>query len=407
MYRFKLMPIFITVAIIVVACTSEATPTPEQEEEPTEEPAAVPTEAPAAESVAAGTGDALLDTIWSLTELNGESLILTTNITAEFNEDGRVAGSSGCNNYAAAYEVDGNNITINASPAATTLMACVPPVMEQEAAYMEALEAAETYEVSAPPAGGDEELVLNDSSGNPVAVFSAVSQDLAGSSWDVIAYNNGRGGVVSVIIDTEITANFGEDGELTGNASCNDYFGAYEADGENISMGPFGATRKACQEPEGIMQQESEYLAALETAATYSIDGLTMNMRTADGATVANFRRTRAGGEASVTGAITFADSAALPEDATVAVQIQDTSLADAPATVIGEQIVTEATQFPIPYEVSYDPGQIQDNHTYTMSARITGSDGSLLFINDTAIMVITRGNPTEEVEIPVIQVGG
>ena len=118
-----------------------------------------------------------------------------------------------------------------------------------------------------------------------------MSQDLAGSSWDVISYNNGRGGVVSVIIGTEITANFGEEGEMTGNAGCNDYFGAYEADGENISMGPFGTTRKACQEPEGIMQQESEYLAALETAATYKIDGATMNMRTAEGSTVANFRR--------------------------------------------------------------------------------------------------------------------
>jgi heat shock protein HslJ/uncharacterized lipoprotein YbaY len=157
--------------------------------------------------------------------------------------------------------------------------------MDQEAAYMEALGAAATYEIS------EEDLVLFDAEGNSVAVFSAVSQDLTGSSWEVIAYNNGRGGVVSVIIDTEITANFGEDGQLTGNASCNDYFGSYETDGENISMGPFGTTRMACQEPEGIMQQESEYLAALETAATYKIDGVTMNMRTAEGSTVANFRR--------------------------------------------------------------------------------------------------------------------
>jgi heat shock protein HslJ/uncharacterized lipoprotein YbaY len=133
--------------------------------------------------------------------------------------------------------------------------------------------------------------VLFDDNGEPLAVFSAVSQELAGSSWEVVSYNNGREAVVSVIIGTEITANFGEDGQLTGNAGCNNYFGPYEVDGENISMGPFGTTRMACQEPEGVMEQESEYLAALETAATYKIEGLTMNMRTADGATVANFRR--------------------------------------------------------------------------------------------------------------------
>jgi heat shock protein HslJ len=39
------------------------------------------------------------------------------------------------------------------------------------------------------------------------------------------------------------------------------------------------------------MEQENEYLAALQTAATYRIEGNSMNMRTADGETVANFSR--------------------------------------------------------------------------------------------------------------------
>ena len=92
---------------------------------------------------------------------------------------------------------------------------------------------------------------------------------------------------------TQITANFGEDGQLTGNAGCNDYFGPYETDGRKISMGPFGTGRTACSEPEGIMEQESQYLAVLETADTYKIEGNSMNMRTADEATVANFQRIR------------------------------------------------------------------------------------------------------------------
>jgi putative lipoprotein len=110
--------------------------------------------------------------------------------------------------------------------------------------------------------------------------------------------------------------------------------------------------------------------------------------------------------QSSVSGEITFEGGAGIPDDATISVQIQDTSLADAPAEVIGEQVIDDAGDFPVAYEVSYDPDQIIDNHTYTMSARITGSDGSLLYINDTAIPVITNGNPTENVEIPVIQVG-
>ena len=150
---------------------------------------------------------------------------------------------------------------------------------------MEALSAAATFEVV------EDELTLYDADGNAIARFGAISQALEGSSWEVIGYNNGKGGVVSVIIDTEITANFGEDGQLTGNASCNNYFASYETEGEEITIGPAGSTMMACQEPEGIMEQEQQYLAALETAATYTITGLAMEMRTSEGALVANFQR--------------------------------------------------------------------------------------------------------------------
>jgi heat shock protein HslJ len=234
---------------------------------------------------AGGSEDALVGVIWDLSELHGERLIPTTSITAEFSEDGKVAGSSGCNNYSAEYEVNGNKIEFNVSLTAMTMMACAEPIMKQEAAYLATLERAATFEEN------DEEMVLFDASGESIAVFEAVSQDLAGSSWEVIGYNNGQGGVVSVIIDTQITANFGEDGQLTGSAGCNDYFGPYETDGQKISMGPFGTGRMACAGPEGIMDQESRYLAALETAATYKIEGNRMNMRTTEGATVANFQR--------------------------------------------------------------------------------------------------------------------
>ena len=111
-------------------------------------------------------------------------------------------------------------------------------------------------------------------------------------------------------------------------------------------------------------------------------------------------------GQSSVSGEITFQGDSGIPDDATITVQIQDTSLADAPAEVIGEQVITDAGDFPVSYDVSYDPDQIVDNHTYTMRARITASDDTLLYINDTSIPVITGGNPTEDVEIPVIQVG-
>jgi len=111
-------------------------------------------------------------------------------------------------------------------------------------------------------------------------------------------------------------------------------------------------------------------------------------------------------GSSSVTGTVTYLQRIALPADAVITVQIQDTSLADAPARVIGEQVIlTDGKQVPIDYEVTYDAKEIEDNHSYTMSARIADGAGNLLFINDTAIPVITRDNPTQDVEILVVQV--
>jgi heat shock protein HslJ len=97
--------------------------------------------------------------------------------------------------------------------------------------------------------------------------------------------------VTSVIIGTEITADFAEDGQLSGSSGCNTYTAVYESEDETISIDPPATTRQFCAEPEGVMEQEGEYLAALQTTATYRIEGNSMNMRTADGETVANFSR--------------------------------------------------------------------------------------------------------------------
>jgi len=111
-------------------------------------------------------------------------------------------------------------------------------------------------------------------------------------------------------------------------------------------------------------------------------------------------------GSSSVSGTITYLQRIALPDDTVITVQIQDTSLADAPAVVIGEQVIqTDGKQVPFEFDVPYDVKDIQDNHSYTMSVRITDGAGNLLFINDTAIPVITRDNPTQDIEIVVVPV--
>jgi heat shock protein HslJ len=230
------------------------------------------------------TSQDLTEGIWLLTELNGAEPIAGTTLTAEFDQDGRVGGSSGCNSYNTTYVVDGKKLTFG-EQIASTMMACPDPIMKQEGEFHQVLADTATYEIK-----GDE-LILSDSSGNEVARFEVIDQSLEGSSWQVISYNNGKEAVVSLIIGTEITANFGEDGTLTGNAGCNNYSAQYETQDDNISIETAEFTEMGCLEPEGIMEQEQLYLAALETADTYKIEGMTLDMRTSEGSLVATFQR--------------------------------------------------------------------------------------------------------------------
>ena len=110
---------------------------------------------------------------------------------------------------------------------------------------------------------------------------------------------------------------------------------------------------------------------------------------------------------ATVTGVVTYHQRIALPDDAVVMVRIQDVSIMDVAAKVIGEEVIqTNGAQVPIPYDVAYDPDEIDGRHRYSMAARIEDSAGQLLFISDTNTPVITNGNPIEDVEILVVPVG-
>jgi heat shock protein HslJ len=127
-------------------------------------------------------------------------------------------------------------------------------------------------------------LILLDAKANTLATFTAQNRSLSGTSWRVTAYNNGKQAVVSVIIDSELTANFKADGNLGGSAGCNSYAATYKTSGKSINISQTAATKKMCTRPTRVMEQEAQYLKALATAATYRLDGDRLELRTALGA---------------------------------------------------------------------------------------------------------------------------
>jgi len=229
-------------------------------------------------------GGNLTGKVWALTELMGKAPLAGTGISAEFTADGTVAGSAGCNRYSGTYTVSGGNITFS-TQLAMTMMMCEQPVMDQESAYMQALGEAKTFAVN-----GDQ-LTLTGGDGTKLAVYKAQSQDLAGTNWEVTAYNNGKQAVIGVLEGTTLTASFGKDGALSGNSGCNDFNGPYKVDGDQITIGPLASTMKMCSDPVGVMDQEAQYLAALQSAAKYQIEGNVLQLRTKDDALAAMFNK--------------------------------------------------------------------------------------------------------------------
>ena len=90
--------------------------------------------------------DALNDSAWTLSSIDKVPPLKGTKLTVKFAE-GQISGSSGCNSYGGAYQVNGEKISTG--PIATTLMACVDPgVMEQEQTFLAYLQDAKTYNLS-------------------------------------------------------------------------------------------------------------------------------------------------------------------------------------------------------------------------------------------------------------------
>jgi heat shock protein HslJ len=215
-------------------------------------------------------------TAWVLSALPGRTLVPGSPATLRF-EGERASGTDGCNRFSTSYAVRGSTLEISPS-GAMTQMACPPAIMEQARAFMASLQDTSTYRMDAG------QLQLVDADGAVVASFAPQSQELTGTSWRVIGYNNGKQAVVSVLAGMQLTMAFAADGRVSGSAGCNNYTGTYTASGSSLRFGPAATTRKMCTQPAGIMEQEQQFLEALESVAAIRQEGDRAELRTADDA---------------------------------------------------------------------------------------------------------------------------
>ena len=104
-----------------------------------------------------------------------------------------------------------------------------------------------------------------------------------------------------------------------------------------------------------------------------------------------------------VTGTLMYRERMMLSPEAVARVSLEDVSLADAPARVIGEVELDNPGQVPIDFEIEYDPAVIDERMSYSVRAQIFDR-GRMMFTSDTHNPVLTRG-AGKEVEIRLVSV--
>jgi heat shock protein HslJ len=235
-------------------------------------------------SAGADDSKALEAGVWKATEIAGVTSVLTakgTEVTASF-AAGQLSGSGGVNRYTATYETQAGDLITISQPAAT-LMAGSDEAMAQEQAYFAALTQAKKYTVTA------DSLTLTDDQGTVLVRYAVVQPTaLEGTEWDALAYNNGKDALQSLVASSAITATFGPDGRLAGNASINQYSTTYSTADDTMSIDAQIVTTQMAG-PEDLMQQEAAYLAALPKTATYTIEGDELWLRDSGGAALAHY----------------------------------------------------------------------------------------------------------------------
>jgi heat shock protein HslJ len=117
--------------------------------------------------------------------------------------------------------------------------------------------------------------------------LSTVQRVLAGIEWQLVSLGP-PGSEEKIVPGTTPSANFGEDGRVSGSTGCNGYGGTYEVRGETITIGRLVSTRRACLD-QNANEQERRFLAALEAANRFRLSSNRLAIFSDRARTVLNF----------------------------------------------------------------------------------------------------------------------
>lgn len=224
---------------------------------------------------------ALTGTRWDLTQYGDpaapQTPVADSQPVLSFDRDGQLGHTTGCNGMGADYTLDGTALTIG--DVMQTLMACDEPLMTQEAAIGQALQAATTLTQT-----GDTLVIAYP--GGELRYTRAIEPEpasLVGPVWQLDTLITGDS-AQSLVAGSGVTLTLADDG-LSGNGGCNSYHAGWSGDETTLSVAAIGSTKMACADP-AISDQETRYFQLLQSVTAYTIEGNRLTLTGPDGALV-------------------------------------------------------------------------------------------------------------------------
>jgi heat shock protein HslJ len=217
----------------------------------------------AASPARAPTAEALAGTTFVSTEVDGDEFVEGTTLTLGFPEAGRITAEAGCNSYFGDFRVAAGALVVG--QLGGTLIGC-PAELQQQDEWVAAFLASEPKITLA----GDT-LTLTGADATITLVDREVVEPdvpLEGTRWEVESLVT-LDAVSSVPVGQAAFLEFA-DGQVSGNAGCNQLHGAATIGEDTITFGPIATTRRACPDATAL---EAHVLEVLTGEVAYEIDG--------------------------------------------------------------------------------------------------------------------------------------
>jgi heat shock protein HslJ len=242
----------------------------------------------AQEAMMAMNPDDLLDTVWQLVSLDGESLSGGATITLAFHDEHLSGGDAGCRDYVASYEANSTDLKFPFFSMIEANCSGKEALMEQEGRYTTLLGWATGYRVEE----GKLEILTKR---GEVLVFEqpreVAIQSLEGTSWTLSAFIEETDidemavplpRLTELLPETQITARF-ENGTVNGSVGCNTYAGPFPIDRTGLQRETFAATEMGCPNAPSVLEQEQRYLEILGSVATHHVYHKRLWLETGEG----------------------------------------------------------------------------------------------------------------------------